>query len=184
MSIRSAVPKDAKAPSGGIVRRILQWFFTPALLLALWLFLHESLAPGQIVLGACVALVLSWAAYHLRPLQAVMRRPATVLGLFAHVMIDITRSNLAVFRLIVLGKTRSGATPGFLRIPLRMRDPHGLAALACIITFTPGTVWADYAQDENLLTLHVLDLKDEDRWRALIRDRYETPLMEIYACTP
>jgi len=166
------------------VRRIVQWLFTPALLLALWLFLNESISPGQIALGLIVALVLSWAAYHLRPLQAVMRRPGKVLSLFCRVMADITRSNLAVFRLIVLGKERTNTTPGFLRIPLRMRDPHGLAALACIITFTPGTVWADYAQDENLLTLHVLDLKDEDHWRALIRDRYEQPLMEIYACTP
>jgi len=162
------------------VRRIVQWLFTPALLWALWLFLNESVSPGQITLGLIVALVLSWAAYHLRPLQALMRRPWKVLGLFLHVIVDITRSNLAVFRLIVLGKERTHTTPGFLRIPLRMRDPHGLAALACIITFTPGTVWADYAQAENLLTLHVLDLKDEDHWRALIRDRYEAPLMEIY----
>jgi len=162
------------------IRRIAQWLFTPALLWALWLLLNESVSPGQIVLGLIVALVLSWAAYHLRPLQALMRRPWKVLGLFLHVMADITRSNLAVFRLIVQGKERTNTTPGFLRIPLRMRDPHGLAALACIITFTPGTVWADYAQAENLLTLHVLDLKDEDHWRALIRDRYEAPLMEIY----
>jgi len=162
------------------VQRIVQWLFTPMLLWALWLFLNESTSPGQIALGLIVALVLSWAAYHLRPLQAVMRRPWKALGLFLHVMIDITRSNLTVFRLIVLGKDRTGTTPGFLRIPLRMRDPHGLAALACIITFTPGTVWADYAQAENLLTLHVLDLKDENHWRSLIRDRYEAPLMEIY----
>jgi len=166
------------------MKRFWQWIFTPLLLWVLWLFLNESASPGQIVLGLSVALVLSWAAYHLRPLRAVMRRPDRVLRLFLHVMADITRSNLAVFRLIVLGKERTGTTPGFLRIPLRMRDPHGLAALACIITFTPGTVWADYSASENLLTLHVLDLKDEDRWRTLIRERYEAPLMEIYACTP
>jgi len=169
---------------GKYIRRILQWLFTPALLLVLWLFLNESTSPGQIALGLCVALLLSWAARHLRPLQATMRRPGKVLRLFCRVMSDIIRSNFAVFRLIVLGKERTGTTPGFLRIPLRMRDPHGLAALACIITFTPGTVWADYSRDEGLLTLHVLDLKDEDHWRALIRDRYEAPLMEIYACTP
>jgi len=166
------------------LRRIVQWLSTPVLLLALWLFLNESLSRGQIALGVAVALVLSWAAYHLRPVQATMRKPLTVLRLFAHVTTDIIRSNLAVFRLIILGKEKSGATPGFLRIPLRMRDPHGLAALACIITFTPGTVWADYSQEEDLLTLHVLDLKDEDHWRTLIRERYEAPLMEIYACTP
>jgi len=162
------------------MKRALQWLSTPALLLALWVLLNRSVSPGQLVLGAGIALVLSWAAYHLRPVQAVMRHPLTVLGLFARVMLDITRSNLAVFRLILLGKERTGTTPGFLRIPLRMRDPHGLAALACIITFTPGTVWSDYSQDEDCLTLHVLDLKDEAHWRNLIRDRYEAPLMKVY----
>lgn len=162
------------------MRRALQWLATPALLLVLWLFLNQSVSPGQIALGTVVALVLSWAAYHLRPLQAVMRHPGKILGLFLHVMADITRSNITVFRLILLGKTRANITPGFLCIPLRMHDPHGLAALACIITFTPGTVWADHSQADNVLTLHVLDLKDEDAWRRLIQERYEQPLMEIY----
>ncbi|WP_211242685.1 Na+/H+ antiporter subunit E, partial [Halopseudomonas bauzanensis] len=31
----------------------------------------------------------------------------------------------------------------FIRIPLDLRDPHGLAVLACIINSTPGTVWVE-----------------------------------------
>src|SRR3546814_15389404 len=72
-------------------------------------------------------------------------------------------SNIAVARIIWLGK-HADATPGFLKIPLRIRDPHGLAALACIVTYTPGTVWSDYSEAEPLLTLHVLDLKDAAEW--------------------
>src|SRR3546814_943664 len=88
-------------------------------------------------------------------------------------------SNIAVARIIWLGK-HADATPGFLKIPLRIRDPHGLAALACIVTYTPGTVWSDYSEAEQLLTLHVLDLKDEAEWFHTIQQRYERPLMEIF----
>src|SRR3546814_11639671 len=69
--------------------------------------------------------------------------------------------------------------PGFVKIPLTLRDPHGLAALACIVTYTPGTVWAGLSEHDDALTLHVLDLTDEAHWIRLIVQRYERPLKEI-----
>src|SRR5690606_1961009 len=109
-----------------------------------------------------------------------IKHPLIIMRLFFHVVTDIVRSNIAVARLIWLGKEKANATPGFLQIPLTIRDPHGLAGLACIITFTPGTVWTNYSEADQILTLHVLDLKDEDAWRATINNRYERPLKEIF----
>lgn len=153
----------------------------PGVLLALWLFLNDSASPGNIALGAAIAIGLTVAlrASQLRPLQARPKHLATMLRLIGHVAVDITRSNIAVASLIWAGR-RMQATSGFINIPLRIRDPHGLAALACIVTYTPGTVWADYSEDDSLLTLHVLDLKDESEWLHIIQERYERPLMEIF----
>ena len=61
-----------------------------------------------------------------------------------------------------------------------MRDPYGLATLACIVTATPGTIWTGLAPDGAVLTIHVLDLQDEEAWVRTIKDRYERPLMEIF----
>ena len=61
-----------------------------------------------------------------------------------------------------------------------MRDPAGLAALACIITATPGTAWAGYDAASGVLTMHVLDLADPQAMRDTIRGRYERRLMEIF----
>ncbi|HLR13383.1 MAG TPA: Na+/H+ antiporter subunit E, partial [Burkholderiaceae bacterium] len=36
------------------------------------------------------------------------------------------------------------------------------------------------SEEDNVLTLHVLDLKDEDAWRRTVQQRYEKPLMEIF----
>jgi len=151
----------------------------PLFLLFMWLVLNMTLSAGNIVFGLLLAAALAAAASTLRPLRACVRHPAAIVKLVVHVVADILRSNAAVARLIWLGK-RSGATPGFLEIPLDIRDPHGLAALACIVTYTPGTVWASFSDETRTLTLHVLDLKDEAQWTHTIKHRYERPLMEIF----
>jgi multicomponent K+:H+ antiporter subunit E len=95
------------------------------------------------------------------------------------VFVDIVRSNIAVLR-IALRLPAPGRVAGFLAIPLELRDPRGLAALACIVTATPGTSWAHYEAAANVLTLHVLDLVDEEAWVRQFKDRYERRLMEIF----
>ncbi|WP_312996450.1 Na+/H+ antiporter subunit E [Achromobacter animicus] len=158
--------------------RRLYFLILPTLLFALWLLLNESVSPGQIALGIALALWFTWAASRLRPLHARPRHLWKVIPLFLHVTWDIIKSNVAVARLI-LNPRRNEFSPGFILIPLTMRDPHGLAMLACIVTYTPGTVWVSLTED-HALKLHVLDLQNEDEWIELVQQRYERPLMEMF----
>ena len=148
-------------------------------LLIMWLLINDSVSPATLFSGVILALVLVWAASSLRPLQASPKHPIVMAKLFWAVVVDILASNLAVARLIVLSH-RGAMSPGFLKIPLELRDPHGLAMLACIVTYVPGTVWVDYSQQDGVLTLHVLDLQNEAHWINIIKLRYERPLMEIF----
>ncbi|MFQ6690526.1 Na+/H+ antiporter subunit E, partial [Bordetella pertussis] len=97
-------------------------------------------------------------------------------GLAARVFADIVRSNVAVARLV--WQRRPDFSPGFIAIPLDLHDPHGLAILACIVTYTPGTVWVDIIDGK--LVLHVLDLQNEEAWIALVKQRYERTLIEVF----
>lgn len=156
---------------------------SPVLVLSLtglWLLLNQTRAPGQIVLGLLAALALAWFGSTLRPLQSRLRRVDLAAGLLLVVLRDIVRSNISVAR-IVLGLVRDRKVrSGFLDIPLDLRDSHGLAVLAAIVTSTPGTVWAGLSPDGATLTLHVLDLKDEREWIRVIKHRYESLLMRIF----
>jgi multicomponent K+:H+ antiporter subunit E len=49
-----------------------------------------------------------------------------------------------------------------------------------IVTATPGTSWAGYDAAQGVLTLHVLDLADEEGMVRTIKLRYEAPLREIF----
>jgi len=149
------------------------------LLVAMWLVLNDTRSLGQIVIGAGVALgaVLGLAALQLPRVR--LRSLRTAAALAGLVLVDIVRSNIAVAR-IVLHPGRPRCAPGFLDIPLTLRNPAGLAALACIITSTPGTAWAGYDATSGVLTMHVLDLVDAEAMRDTIRERYERRLMEIF----
>jgi len=162
------------------VRAILPFPIASAALLALWLLLNQSVSLGHILLGAVVALVGGWSLERLALPKARLRRPGVICRLFASVLVDITLSNIAVGR-IVLGLNRRRWNSGFVEIPLELRDPYGLGALACIITSTPGTLWVNFDAGSGILTIHVLDLVDRTEWVRTIKHRYERPLLEIFA---
>jgi len=163
----------------GLLRR---WFPSPALsllLFVLWLLLNGKASPGHVLLAAALAVYGPIAAAALRPLQARPRSIGAALKLVATVVIDVIRSNFAVAR-IIAGSRHAKLVSGFIEIPLELRDPHALATLACIVTITPGTVWSGLDDRTGILTLHVLDLRDEAQWVRFIKTRYEQPLKEIF----
>ena len=108
-------------------------------LLVLWLLLNQTLSVGHILLGGLAAVVGGWSLTLLELPDIRMRRPAAMFRLSALVLADIVRSNIAVAG-IVLGFGGRERRSGFVDIELELRDPYGLAALACIITSTPGTL--------------------------------------------
>lgn len=160
--------------------RLLPFPLASAGLLGLWLTLNQTLSPGQILLGAILAIVGGLVLTALEAPKTCIRQMATVLHLTAVVVADIIRSNIAVAQ-IILGLGRRERTSGFVDIPLDLRNPYGLAVLACIITSTPGTLWVNFEAATGTLTIHVLDLIDEDDWFRTIKGRYERLLLEIFA---
>jgi multicomponent K+:H+ antiporter subunit E len=155
------------------------WLLVAGLTLA-WLLLAERLSIAQLVLGLALSLLVVFRFRVVRPVQPRLRRPLSALRLLGRVTLDILKSNYHV-ACIVLGLTGGREIrSGFVDIPLQLRDPHGLATLAAIVTSTPGTVWANLSDDGATLTLHVLDLVDEAASRDVIKRRYEALLMEIF----
>lgn len=160
-----------------------RWLPFPALSTALavmWLMLNATLEPAHLILAAA----LGWAGGLLlsvlqEPLGKTRRRIAGVVILAALVLEDIVRSNIAVARIALAPRAR-GRTAGFLTMPLEVRHPGALAVLAVIITATPGTAWARYDAQANAVTIHVLDLADEQAWIGQFKARYERRLMEIF----
>lgn len=148
-------------------------------LVAMWLLLNGTLALTDLIVAALAALVAVRGLALLQPAFARLRRPGIAARLAGRVLLDIARSNAAVATIVLRPGTR-GRAAGFVDIPLDVRHPAALAVLACIITATPGTAWAGYDERSNVLTIHVLDLVNDEAVVRAIKDRYERPLREIF----
>jgi multicomponent K+:H+ antiporter subunit E len=160
--------------------RLLPFPIASASLLLLWLLLNQTVSLGHILLGSTIGLIGGWTLVALEVPKAHPRRLRTMVRLAALVLADIVHSNFAVAR-IILGLQRRRWASGFVEIPLELRDPYGLATLACIITSTPGTLWVDFNAASGILTIHVLDLVDKTEWVQTIKGRYERLLLEIFS---
>jgi multicomponent K+:H+ antiporter subunit E len=160
---------------------VKRWLPAPimtAALFVVWLLLNNTVAVGQVLLGAVLAwaiplLTRSFAGDHPR-----VRRPRVVVRLGLTVLRDIVVSNLDVARR-VLGPERA-IRPGWLQVPLDLTDPHAITALAGIITMTPGTLTADIAADGRHLVVHAFHVTDPEAMVRDIKARYEAPLKEIF----
>ncbi len=159
-----------------------RWLPFPSLslsLLAMWLLLNQALTPGHALLGSAFGFGGGLVLAALQAPGRRVRRGAVIVELCGLVFVDVVRSNVAVAHLVLHRGTRKGVA-GFVRMPIALRDPGALAALACIITVTPGTSWARLDRRQNVLVIHVLDLIDEEQWVHKFKDRYERRLLEVF----
>ncbi len=161
------------------MKRLLPAPLVSLMLFGLWLLLNRSLSPGSLVLAAVLALALPVLIQGLRPTPVRVRHPFKIARLIVIVLMDTAVSNWKMAKALVT-KTSKQLHSEFILVPLDIRDPNGLAALAVITTFNPGTVWSELSRDSSTLLLHVLQMGDPDAFIAEFKTRYERPLMEIF----
>jgi len=148
-----------------------------AVLFGAWLLLN-GLSAGHVALAAVLGIAIPWFTESFRPDRFRVRSWTTLAALVVTVLWDIVVSNVQVAWLIIGPERR--IHPRFVWLPLDIRDPHGIATLAGIITMTPGTLSADLTDDRKHLLVHVLNVGDEAALIASIKARYEAPLRRIF----
>jgi len=166
------------------MNRWLPYPIVSLVLCGLWLLLNQTLYPGHILLGALLGIAAPVLTRHLNPLgYPRLRKPLVAVRLLGFASVEVVRSCFNVSR-VILFADYANLNSQFVRIPLDLRDPHGLAMLSCLINMTPGTVWTELQprpdSDKHALVLHVFDLHDAEWWIETIKTRYEQPLIHIF----
>ncbi len=164
--------------------KLLPYPFVSLGLCVLWLLLNQTVAPAHVLLGAAVGIAAPLLARGLQPHgYPRLRAPLVLARLLAMAAFEIVRSCFDVCR-IILFADYAKVNSQFIRVPLTLRDPYGLAVLSALINLTPGTVWveilADGQEHERVLVLHVFDLHEAGAWVEIVQARYERPLIEIF----
>lgn len=163
-----------------VLARLLPSPATSVLSFVGWLLLQRSVAPGQLLLAAVLALALPLFTRRFWPEQVPIGQPRTLLRFLAVVLWDIIVANIHV-ALLVLGPQRA-IRPGFVRLALDLDNDFAITLFANTVSLTPGTVSAELSADRRYLTIHYLSCDDEAALVATVKRRYETPIREIFAC--
>ena len=151
-----------------------------AVIFLLWAALSNAATLGTVLLGALLALALPFVTRPFWSAAPRLARPGKLFILALRVAIDIVLANLSVARRVIGPVNR--LQPAFIEVPLDLRDPFVATILSSIVSLTPGTVSIDVDQERWVLLIHALDAPDSDALIEEIKQRYEAPLKEIFAC--
>ena len=161
-----------------IIKKVLPHPVLTLVLWGVWLLLNNSIGAGHIVLGLILAIFIPWLTSGFWPEKVRIKSPFTLLKFLVVVLWDILVANMAVAKLI-LGRNKS-LKPSFFYVDLDIQTPLGISLLANTISLTPGTVSCDLTEDRKRLLVHALHIEDIPATIKEIKERYETPLKEVF----
>ena len=148
-------------------------------LAATWLVL-EGFSPLHLALASLFAIVIPFVSAPFLGALPGVRSVTAAVQLIGRVLWDILVANVVVARL-VLGPV-SRLRPAFVQVPLTVTHPYAITIFASIVSIVPGSVSIAFTPDARTLLLHVLHVEDGEEFVAMIKERYERPLMEILEC--
>ena len=149
-------------------------------LLAVWILLFNSFAPGVVLLGALFAWFVPFLFRSAWPKFATIKRPDLALVYFFILLNDIVVANFKIAGMII-GKPRS-IKPALFVFPLDMKEKLPVTILASTITLTPGTVSCEITRGRKGILIHAFSEEAPEEVINTIRNRYERRLKEILKC--
>ncbi|BAQ17832.1 Na+/H+ antiporter subunit E [Methyloceanibacter caenitepidi] len=148
------------------------------LIVIVWILLN-GVSWGAAVLGLILGIVVPRATSAFWPDRPLVKSPLTIVTYALIVLWDIVVANFQVAYLILF-RRGDDLQSHFVTIPLDLRSPEAISALAGTITMTPGTVSATLSADGRALLVHCLETDDPEKTVAEIKARYETRLQRIF----
>ncbi|MFH2139961.1 MAG: Na+/H+ antiporter subunit E [Pseudomonadota bacterium] len=163
-----------------MMRRLLPRPALSLTLFLLWAALSNAGSAGTLLLGALLALLLPHIVSPFWPDAPRLAHPSLAIRFAARIAWDMLLANWAVARRVVGPVT--ALHPAFVEVPLDLRDPFAATVLGSIVSLTPGTVSIDVDRERWVLQVHALDAPDPAALIRQIKQHYEKPIREIFAC--
>jgi len=148
------------------------------LIVAVWILLN-GVSWGAAMLGLFLGILVPRLTSAFWPDRPVVSSPLTIIEYALVVLWDIVVANFQVAYLILF-RRGDDLHSQFVTVPLDLKSPEAITALAGTITMTPGTVSASLSADGRALLVHCLETDDPEKTVSEIKSRYESRLQRIF----
>ncbi|WP_240768667.1 Na+/H+ antiporter subunit E [Olivibacter sp. XZL3] len=147
------------------------------LLAFIWIALTGVLAYANFMFGFAIGFFLLWVMNLNESDRRYFTRVPKIISFFLYFLYEMIRANVQVAYDMIT--PRFFMQPGIVRYPMNARSDFEINLLSTVISLTPGTLILDVSEDRSVLYIHVMYLKDKDRFIQQIKEGFERRLLEI-----
>lgn len=162
-----------------MMRAMLPHPFLTLAVALVWVLISNELSIATAAVGVAWGIVAAKVTQRYWPNRPRVVHPLLILEYLAVFVYDVLVSNVQI-AVLVLFHRASSIRSTFVSVPIELRSPEAIAALAGTITLTPGTLSVDVTPDQTALYVHCLGTTDGSRVATRIKDRYESRLRRIF----
>ncbi|MGJ1198036.1 Na+/H+ antiporter subunit E [Sphingobacterium spiritivorum] len=156
---------------------MIKQFLMNLLLCFIWIALTGSMYYSNFLFGFLLGFFILWIMNINETDQRYFYRVPKTAGFVLYFLYEMIVANIQVAYDVITPKYFF--KPGIIRYPLNARTDFEINLLATIISLTPGTLILDISNDKSALYIHVMYLKDKDKFIAQLKNGFERRLLEI-----
>lgn len=147
------------------------------LLSFIWVALTGSLYYSNFLFGYLMGFFILWIMNRQEADRRYFNRVPKTIGFIFYFLYEMIAANVQVAYDVITPKYFF--KPGIIRYPLEATTDIEINLLSTMISMTPGTLILDISEDKKSLFIHVMYLRDRDRFIQQIKNGFEHKLLEI-----
>lgn len=156
---------------------MVKQFLMNLLLAFIWVALTGELFFANLVFGFVIGFFILWLFIRDETERRYFSRVPKIIGFLLYFLYEVVRSNLQVAFDVMT--PRFFMQPGIIEYPVDAKTDFEINALAAVIALTPGTLFMDVSEDKSVIYIHVMYLKDKDKFIRQFKNGSERRLLEI-----
>lgn len=147
------------------------------LLSFIWVALTGSMYYTNFLFGFFLGFFVLWIMNRNEADQRYFSRVPKTIGFLGFFLYEMIVANIQVAYDVITPKYFF--KPGIVRYPLDANSDLEINLLSTVISLTPGTLILDISEDKKSLYIHVMYMKNREKFIAQIKNGFEKKLLEL-----
>lgn len=146
------------------------------LLSFVWVALTGSVTFPNFYFGFVLGFFILWLT-HRDDDKRYFNRVPKIIGFFLYFLFEMIKANIQVAFDVIT--PRFFMQPGIINYPMDAKTDFEINMLSTVIALTPGTLVMDVSQDKKVIYIHVMYLRDKEKFIREFKNGSERRLLEI-----